>query len=163
MACHVSRVVFFCSLSSSGKTKGLVSFFVSEVMDDETIIDSASPTDPGVQASQNKTKQYRITHISIKRLETTCHNNDLQCATAGCLQDEKMHRRRSLSAFSCDQTQLEQNTSGAIDTLLSIRHACGLKILGSSGHDFGEVLARHQAVCQQLVIRHHPSPLEGLT
>ena len=44
----------FCSFSYSGKTQGLVLSFFSVVMDDATIIDSASHTVPGVQASQNK-------------------------------------------------------------------------------------------------------------
>ena len=58
-SCGVSRIKCCYSVLSRApvKPKGLSRFFVSVVMDDETIIDSASHTDAGVQASQNKTEK----------------------------------------------------------------------------------------------------------
>ena len=78
MACHVSRVFFSVPCHAPVRPRGLSRFLsVKSWM----MRPSSTAHRPRIRG-------------------TTCDNNDLLCATTGCLQDEKMHRRQSLSACS---------------------------------------------------------------
>ena len=74
VACHVSRV-FAVPSRVPVKPRGLSRFFVSVVMDDETVIDSASHTDSVVQASRNKHHHHGHQHKALRP------SDDQQCRT----------------------------------------------------------------------------------